>query len=91
MDLVDLPVGATARIASVDVGADADVTFRLGELGLRPGATVRVLNRAAFGGRVLALGTPGASASRGVATGMRLGVDGPTVRAIRVHLPAEAS
>ena len=76
MDLVDLPVGATARIASVDVGADADVTFRLGELGLRPGATVRVLNRAAFGGRVLALGTPGASASRAATTGMRLGVDG---------------
>ena len=99
MDLLELPVGATARITSVDLGGPADVTLRLRELGLRPGAVLQVVNRAAFGGRVLAV-CSGAAAQTGTAEAVqrrlrsaaRLGVDARTVGAIRVavHVPRGA-
>lgn len=54
MDLAHWPTGTDARVLAVDVGAAA--RLRVGELGLRPGAVVRVTHRAAFGGRVVAIG-----------------------------------
>lgn len=54
MDLLHWPPGADARVVAVDVERSA--RFRVGELGLRPGAVVRVTHRAAFGGRVVAIG-----------------------------------
>lgn len=75
MDLAQVPVGATATI----VGADAHPRRRrLAELGLRPGATVRVLHRSAGGGRVLAVGA------------LRIAVDRPTLRLVDVIGPADA-
>lgn len=54
MDLAHWPPHTDARVVGVDV-ADVD-RLRVGELGLRPGAVVRVTHRAAFGGRVVAVG-----------------------------------
>jgi ferrous iron transport protein A len=54
MDLAHWPTGTDARVLAVDIPDAA--RFRAGELGLRPGALVRVTHRAAFGGRVVAVG-----------------------------------
>lgn len=40
-----------------DIALDDRHAFRLAELGIRPGMTVRVVQRTGFGGRVLACGT----------------------------------
>ncbi len=40
----------------VRVDVDPSAVLRLSELGLRPGATVQVTHRAAFGGRVVGIG-----------------------------------
>lgn len=82
MELAQLAVGSTARIAALDVGAGSDLSLRLRELGLRPGAVVQVVNRAAFGGRVLAMCAP--DGARGAGGTARLGIDGRTARAIQV-------
>ncbi len=55
MEIGRWPTGVDARVTAVDV-APADL-LRLGELGLRTGARVRVTHKAAFGGRVVAVGT----------------------------------
>lgn len=54
MDLAHWPPGTDARVLAVDMPDAA--RFRAGELGLRPGAVLRVTHRAAFGGRVVAIG-----------------------------------
>lgn len=56
MNLAQLPLNRTARVVGVDLPADGSVRFRLRELGLRDGAQLRVTHKAAFGGRVVALG-----------------------------------
>lgn len=66
--LSDAPCGQELRFVSVDL--DADRAFRLRELGFAPGVVVRVVQRAAFGGRVIAI------------RGERMAVDGATARRI---------
>ncbi|WP_099332415.1 FeoA family protein [Actinomyces minihominis] len=51
MKLAKCPVRSRARILSVDV--DREFELRLRELGIRVGAELSVVNRAAFGGRVI--------------------------------------
>lgn len=51
MSLADLPAGASGRIVRVS-DDDAPRLRYLGELGLVPGATVRVLSQAPFGGPI---------------------------------------
>lgn len=76
MDLLHWPPGADARVVAVDV--DRSARFRVGELGLRPGAVVRVTHRAAFGGRVVAIGAE------------RFAVDAATCARIEVVSPEVA-
>jgi ferrous iron transport protein A len=54
MDLGELPPDTAGRVLAV--GLDPVHRLRLAELGIRPGARLRVTHRAAFGGRVLAVG-----------------------------------
>lgn len=55
MELGDLTTDTDGRVVAVDL--EHGVRLRLSELGLRVGALVRVTHRAAFGGRVVAIGT----------------------------------
>ncbi|MFI2755098.1 ferrous iron transport protein A [Cellulomonas sp. P22] len=54
MNLAEWPVGACARVVAVD--AEQSMRLRMSELGLRAGAVLHVTQRAAFGGRVVAIG-----------------------------------
>ena len=54
MKLGHWPVATEGRVVAVDL--DQSHRLRLGELGLRAGAVLRVTHRAAFGGRVVAIG-----------------------------------
>lgn len=54
MDLGDCGPGDAVRV--LDVGLDEGMRRRCRELGLRPGVVVHVTHRAAFGGRVVAVG-----------------------------------
>lgn len=71
MTLRDCPVGSATRV--VDVDLDRGRILRLRELGIVPGAVVRVTHRAAFGGRVVAVGRS------------RFAMDARTARALRVE------
>jgi ferrous iron transport protein A len=51
--LIDLPSGVKARVLTV--GSVGNIRLRLSELGIRPGAEFRVLQRAGLGGRLIAL------------------------------------
>jgi ferrous iron transport protein A len=70
MQLSACPVGLQARVLEVEVTGDA--LLRVREVGLRPGATLRVLQRC-MGGRVVAVGAE------------RLAVDAATAALIRVE------
>lgn len=74
MNLNALPRGTHGRIETIAV--DSGTRLRLSELGLRPGALVKVTHRAAFGGRVVAVGAD------------RFAVDGKTCAQIDVS-PAD--
>ena len=76
MDLADLSTDADARVVAVDL--DHGMRLRLSELGLRVGARIRVTHRAAFGGRVVAIGAD------------RFAVDARTCACIAVE-PAHAT
>ncbi|MGV8977850.1 MAG: FeoA family protein [Cellulomonas sp.] len=54
MDLGHWPTDTEAKVVTVDL--EHATRLRLSELGLRAGAIVRVTHRAAFGGRVVAIG-----------------------------------
>jgi len=54
VNLADCDPGTTVRIR--DVAVDAVVRTRMRELGLREHVLVRITHRAAFGGRVVAVG-----------------------------------
>ncbi|WP_263118237.1 FeoA family protein [Cellulomonas sp. RIT-PI-Y] len=54
MDLAQLAPMTDGRVATVTLPTSQ--RLRLAEMGLRPGAVLRVTQRAAFGGRVVALG-----------------------------------
>ncbi|WP_447924685.1 FeoA family protein [Georgenia muralis] len=71
MWLSDCPVPASVRVLGVHV--DDDVRSRIAELGLRPGALLRVTQHADFGGIVVA------------ATGCRLAVDAATAHRVKVR------
>ena len=66
---------STMYIEPQEDGIDLDDRhrFRLCEIGLAPGAGLRVMQRSAFGGRVVAFGNE------------RVAVDGGTARAVRVR------
>ncbi|GAA3794173.1 FeoA family protein [Cellulomonas soli] len=54
MDLVDCGPGDAVRV--LGIGLDEGMRRRCRELGLQPGVVVHVTHRAAFGGRVVAVG-----------------------------------
>lgn len=54
MDLAQLAPMTDGQVATVTLPTSQ--RLRLAEMGLRPGAVLRVTQRAAFGGRVVALG-----------------------------------
>jgi ferrous iron transport protein A len=71
---MDCPLDTDVRVRAVRVASDA--ALRMRELGLRPGGTVRVIQRAAFGGRVVATGAG------------RLALDGATAARVDVEVAA---
>lgn len=76
--LADVRVGASAVLLP-DPALDAPRARRLMELGLRPGATVRVMMRTAGGGRVLGVDN------------LRIVLDRAMLGAIAVNLPRPAA
>ena len=73
MDLGHWPTHAEGRVVTVDL--EDSIRLRLSEHGLRAGAIVRVTHRAAFGGRVVAIGAD------------RFAVDGRTCALIELEAP----
>ena len=71
LTLRDCPRDAPVVIGDIDL--DERHRFRLGEIGLNPGASLRVVQKGMFGGRVVAFGAE------------RLALDGDTTRAIHVQ------
>jgi ferrous iron transport protein A len=71
MTLPECPLGAELRVTGVRLAA-AD-TFRLNEMGVRLGTLAHVTQRAAFGGRVIAV------------AGARFALDGQTAALIDVE------
>ncbi len=71
MTLRDCPRAMRVVVDGIDL--DDRHRFRLCEIGLAPGAGLRVVQRSAFGGRVVAFGNE------------RVAVDGGTARAVRVR------
>ncbi len=71
MALSDCPRGMHAVIDGIDL--DERHRFHLYEIGLAPGAQLRIMQRGAFGGRVVALG------------GERVALDNGTAQAIRIR------
>lgn len=69
--LLDCPRGVSVIIAGVDL--DERHRFRLCEIGLAPGAMLRVTQKGMFGGRVIAFGSE------------RIALDRDTARAIHVR------
>ena len=53
MTLHDLPIGGRARVRSV---AEQPLRVRMASMGLRPGAEVQVIARAASGSRIVKVG-----------------------------------
>ena len=76
MDLGHWPSNADGRVVAVDL--EDSTRLRLSELGLRAGAIVRVTHRAAFGGRVVAIGVD------------RFAVDSGTCTRIQVEAPGRS-
>jgi ferrous iron transport protein A len=70
--LKDCPLDMDLLIRAVRFEADA--ALRMREIGLRPGGTVRVIQRAAFGGRLIAAGAG------------RLALDGATAACVDVEV-----
>ncbi len=69
MNLSTSPVGQDVTIVGLDV--DAGLALRMRELGLRPGAVVRVTHRGA-GGRVVAVGSDRFALGTEACTAVRL-------------------
>ncbi|HUX70768.1 MAG TPA: FeoA family protein [Cellulomonadaceae bacterium] len=75
MTLRDIPEGARVRLTGLRLSDE--VTLRLREMGLHPGAVARVIQHAAFGGRVVAV------------AGSRYAIDSQTATLIDVE-PVDA-
>ncbi len=71
MRLSDAPIGVELRLGASRL--DDGATLRLSELGLRSGTVIRVLQRAGFDGRLIAVGSA------------RLALDGRTAGGIDVE------
>lgn len=71
MNLSDCRRGASVRVLGVDIAEQS--RLRIEEMGLRPGALVRVTQLAAFGGIVVATGAA------------RVGLDAATARRVRIE------
>lgn len=71
MELRQCPMRTPARVTSVDVG---DVAMRARELGLYPGAPIRVTQRTVFGGMVIDV------------AGTRLAIDAAATKKIMVEV-----
>jgi ferrous iron transport protein A len=70
--LIQVPVGTTARLADT---AGHPSSRRLAELGIRPGADIRVMRRTSGGGRLIGVGHS------------RMALDSTTLQALHVELP----
>jgi len=75
MTLMDCPLDTDVLVRAVRF--EADVALRMREIGLRPSGTVRVVQRAAFGGRVVATGAG------------RLALDGATAACVDVEVATQ--
>lgn len=73
MRLDTCPVDEDFQVLAISVAAEPRLRMR--EVGLRVGSTVRVTQRAPFGGRVVAVGAS------------RIALDGATAARIQVGLP----
>lgn len=73
--LDQVAVGTEVVLGAVEDDDPARVR-RLAELGLRPGAKVRVLRRTAGGGRVVAIGDDRVALARSVLAGIAVVADG---------------
>lgn len=71
MTVADAPLGRDLQVAAIDL--DNRHAFRLAEIGIRTGMSVRVIQKGNFGGRVVAMGS------------QRIAVDGATARAIELR------
>lgn len=69
MDLSQLDEGVEATVVAL---SSPEQELRLRELGLRPGARVRVTLHAAFGGRVVAVGADRFALDRSMCRGVRI-------------------
>lgn len=83
MRSTSVPAAGAQPLGSVAVGAEATLVgldlanatrLRLSELGLRPGAVVRVLNRTPGGGRVVGLGAGRVAVDRATAGAVTVSV-----------------
>jgi ferrous iron transport protein A len=70
-----VPFGTPVRVATAQ--SPADLTRRLAELGLRPGAVVRCLHRTAGGGRVVDVDGARIALGRAVLRGVSTEPAGP--------------
>ena len=75
MDLVSCPTGSPARVVGVD--GEPGLALRLGELGLRPGAVVRVTHHGGRSGRVVAVGADRLALDLSACAGVRLALLAP--------------
>ena len=78
--LDQVAVGTEVVLGAVEDDDPARVR-RLAELGLRPGAKVRVLRRTAGGGRVVAIGDDRVALARSVLAGIAVVADGDAAEA----------
>lgn len=72
MRLIEVPPGMEARVTSIHVPEAP--RLRLGEMGLRQGALVRVIQKVGAGGRLLGMGVS------------RLAIDRATARSVEVEV-----
>lgn len=77
MMIAECAIGSEIRLTGSDF--DDAMQLRLRELGLGTGTRARVLHRAPFGGRVLAV------------AGQRIALDGTTTRRLSVELATPAA
>lgn len=67
--LCDVPIGTRARIVAV---ADQPLRVRMASMGLRAGAEISVLSRAASGSRIVRVGDARLSVARDLAAGIEV-------------------
>ena len=71
MDLGSADTGKVLTVVSALTGSDA-VSRRLAELGIRPGARLRILSRTSGGGAIVAIGDDRLAVSRAILTSVEV-------------------